>query len=56
MNYSTMFNLVFDALNNGRQLVVADEWLRIFRKVCVDYNIDYVAEIHKGFYLVTELK
>lgn len=53
ISYNTMSRLVSDAVAGRRQLVVADDWYNVFLKVCIDKDLDYTAEMHEGFRLVS---
>ena len=55
MNYSRMFDWVFDAIDNGIKLAVPDEWYGIFVQVCTDFKVDYEAELHDGYRLITSI-
>ena len=55
MNYSIMFDWVFDAIDNGIKLAVPDEWYGIFVQVCTDFKVDYEAELYDGYRLITSI-
>jgi len=55
MSYSTMFDWVFDAIDNGIKLAVPDEWYGIFVQVCADFKVDYEAQVYDGYRLITSI-
>ena len=55
MNYSRMFDWVFDAIDNGIKLAVPDEWYGIFVQVCMDFKVDYEAQVYDGYRVVTSI-
>jgi len=55
MNYSRMFDWVFDAIDNGIKLAIPDEWYGIFVQVCKDFKVDYEAQVYDGYRVVTSI-
>ena len=55
MNYSRMFDWVFDAIDNGIKLAVPDEWYGIFVQVCKDFKVDYEAQVYDGYRVITSI-
>jgi hypothetical protein len=55
MNYSTMFDWVMDAMENGMELLVPDEWHGIFVQVCKEFKVDYKEAVHDGYRIITSM-
>lgn len=55
MNYNRMFDWVFDAIDNGIKLAIPDEWYGIFVQVCIDFKVDYEAQVYAGYRLITSI-